>query len=312
LPITIFTVSIIRTRHFLKTRKKKKEQKMSAAPAVRFGDWIGEGWKMFTEQWKAWVLLTLGFLAVLLGPMIVFMVVFYVVLFAAALSQSGSQSSDAAPVLLILFMYAGFFGMMLLLMPLVAFFMGGMYRAAFKQLRGGTLEFRDLFSAKDCYLRVLGATLLVSLLTAIGALFCIIPAFIVAGMFYFTIPLIVDKNMSIGEAMRASMEATKGNLFMFILFFLLVQLIASAGSYLCYVGMLASYPLMFTIHAIAFRDTFGVDGARVFSTAPAPPSSVYAPPQAPGYPPAQINCARCGNLIPSTAGFCPACGNAPR
>jgi len=25
-------------------------------PGARFGDWISEGWKMFTEQWKAWVL----------------------------------------------------------------------------------------------------------------------------------------------------------------------------------------------------------------------------------------------------------------
>jgi len=25
-------------------------------PKVRFGEWIGEGWNMFAEQWKVWVL----------------------------------------------------------------------------------------------------------------------------------------------------------------------------------------------------------------------------------------------------------------
>lgn len=284
----------------------------AAAPAVKLGDWISEGWKMFTEQWKPWVLLALGFLAVLLGPTLIFMIVFYAVLIASMISQAGSQNPDAFPLFLVLVMYAGLFGMMLLLMPAIAYLMGGMYRAAFKQLQGGTLEFRDLFSAKDCFPRVLGAMLLISILTFIGLLLCVIPALIVQTMFVFTIPLIVHRNMSIGEAMRISMEVTKSNLFMFFVFFFVVQLIVSAGSYVCYVGMLATYPLMFTIHAVAYRDLFGVEGARVFSTAPAPASSVYAPPQAHGYPPTQINCTRCGNLIPATAGFCTACGNPPR
>lgn len=281
---------------------------------VRLGDWISEGWNMFTQQWKGWLTLSAGFFAGVIMPMLAFLGVMYVGMFATMMAQQQHprSASPAIPIATLLGFYFGLFVMIIVLLPLTVFLIGGAYRAAFKQLRGGRVEFRDLFSARDCYWRLLGATIVHGLLIFIAAIFCIIPAFIVAGLLFFTVPLIVERNLSIADAIRASRELTQRRLLMFILFAFLVQLIASAGSYLCYVGLLATWPLMFTITAVAYRDCFGVEGAQSFAQAPAPQQAGYGPPPTATSSPVVDEpgtvCPNCQASLPPTAQFCFRCG----
>jgi uncharacterized membrane protein len=184
-----------------------------------------------------------------------------------------------------------------------------MYRSALKQLRGGRIGFGDLFSGSDCFLRLLGATLVAGALGTIGLLLCVIPGLLVGGLFLFTAPLIVDRNLGVIEAMRMSRELTRRNLLLFTLFALVVAIIAWVGSYVCYVGLLVSYPLLFTIMTVAYRDCFGVAGARRFvaPVPPGPPSYASAPPQA--WPPPPAVCLNCQMEVPAQAAFCPRCGS---
>lgn len=269
---------------------------------------------MFTEQWKSWVTLSLGFFVAVVVPIGAFIIIMYAGMFMTMMAQEHPRGAPPQmPLMTFLVFYLGLFALIIVLMPLGAFAMGGAYRAAFKQLRGGRVEFRDLFSARDCYWRLLGATLIHFLLAIIGTMLCVIPAFIVAGLFFFTMPLIVERNLGVFDAMRASRDVTRGNLLMFTLFAFVVQLIASAGSYACYVGLLATWPLMFTINAVAYRDCFGVSGARSFSqttssTQPgyALPPSIYTP--APAPTPQPLACPNCQTSLPATAQFCFNCG----
>jgi zinc ribbon protein len=279
---------------------------------VRFGDWISEGWTMFTRQWKGWVTIATGFFVSVVVPVGAFVVFMYVSLIATSMAQPRTRSAPPQmPVMWFLLFYGGLFALILVLLPLTVLMMGGAYRAAFKQLRGGRVEFRDLFSARDCYWRLLGATLIHSVLSFLGALVCVIPAFIVMGMLFFTLPLIVERDLGVFEAMRASKDLTQRKLLMFILFAFVVQLIASAGSYACYVGLLATWPLMFTITAVAYRDCFGLSGAQSFLPAASSSQTGYAAPPAvyatPIEPPAQV-CPNCQTSLPPTALFCPRCG----
>ena len=280
---------------------------------VRIGDWISEGWNMFTQQWKSWVTLSLGFFVVVILPMMAFFAVMYVMSFATIMSQQQHSrgGTPQMPVAVFLIFYLGLFGVIIVLMPLTVFLIGGAYRAAFKQLRGGRVEFRDLLSARDCYWRLLGAAVIHGALVFIGAMLCIIPAFIVAGLLFFTMPLIVERNLSIADAIRASRELTQRRLWMFVLFAFLVQLIASAGSYLCYVGLLATWPLMFTITAVAYRDCFGVEGARSFAQTPSPQQPGYGQAPVSDPPPVEgtnVVCPNCQAPLPANAQFCFRCG----
>jgi zinc-ribbon domain len=273
---------------------------------------------MFTEQWKGWVTLSLGFFVAVVVPIGAFLLIMYAMMFATITVAGPRGAPPQVPVITILFLYLGIFGLIIVLMPLSVLLMGGAYRAAFKQLRGGRVEFRDLFSARDCYWRLLGAMLIHGVLTALGAMLCIIPAFIVSGLLFFTMPLIVERNLGVFEAMRASREVTQPNLLMFTLFAFVVQLIASAGSYACYVGLLATWPLLFTITSVAYRDCFGVSGARSFlQAAPAQQAGYEAPPAfstpslAQGTPSPAAGthvCSNCQTSLPATAQFCPRCG----
>jgi uncharacterized membrane protein len=287
---------------------------------VRIGDWISEGWNMFTQQWKGWLTLSASFFVVVILPMLVFLGVMYVGMFATMMSQQQSRrGSPEMPIATILGFYLGVFALIIVLLPLTVFLIGGAYRAAFKQLRGGRVEFRDLFSARDCYWRLLGATVIHGALVFIGAMLCILPAFIVGGLLFFTAPLIIERNLTIADAIRASRELTQRRLWMFILFAFLVQLIASVGSYICYVGLLATWPLMFTITAVAYRDCFGVEGAQGFAQAPSSPQQTgYGPPPVNETPPVNeappVNepqpavCPNCQASLPASAQFCFRCG----
>ncbi|MBI3653834.1 MAG: hypothetical protein HY231_22615 [Acidobacteria bacterium] len=252
-------------------------------PQVRFGEWISEGWKMFTEQWKAWVLNTFIYVLICGTPMLAVIIGFYGYLFTQ-LFRNPHGAPAIGPEVFITF-YLALFAVLFLTLFVAAFFIGGMHRAALKQLRGGTVELRDLFSGGSTYFPILIATILTTVLTMIGSALCIIPGFIVGGCLFFTLPLIVDRRLGAIDAMKASYELVKQNLLMFTLFAFVVQLIASAGSYACYVGLLATIPLLFTISAVAYRDTFGVEGARYFTTNAPPAAGGYAPPLEQRYQP---------------------------
>ena len=286
-----------------------------ARPPVKWGDWIGEGWKMFTEQWQGWAKLALGFLLAIVLPTMAVVLVIYIVALASA-AGSRSSTGPVPPDLSIipaLLMLAAYGLLLIWIVPATAFITAGMYRAAFKQLRGGKIEFRDLFSGRDCFFRLLGAMLLEGMLAGIGVLFCIIPAFLVTGLLYFTHPLTVERGLGVTDAMRESYELTKKNLFMFVLFATVVGLLAQIGANACYIGLLATYPLRFTIGAVAYRDSFGMPGARSFLV-PAQAAASYGatletPAAAPPPPPVvEKVCPNCQCPLPASAVFCPRCG----
>ena len=251
---------------------------IDASPTVRFGEWIGEGWNMFAEEWKVWVVNALVLSLVTVVP-IVGTYIFIVVVAAASAGGGGAGLGFA--------MLASIFLGMFVVALLSTYLSGGMYHTAFKQLRGEPISTRDMFAAGDRLPALLGASIVVGILGMIGFLLCVFPVFIVAGALYFTLPLVIERRLSVGEAIQTSRDATRGDLFKFVLFAIVVSLIAQAGSYLCYVGLLATLPLHYTIAAIAYRDCFGVPGARSFASKAAPPHAYGAPPpsgyQPPGY-----------------------------
>ena len=272
----------------------------AAAPAVRW-EWISEGWRMFAEQWQAWVIHMLVYFLIMLVPL----VPFYALVIAAQLAAHGGEPAEP-PVAL----FVGFPIFYLAIILLSAYLMAGSYRAALKQLRGGRIVLGDLFSGGGDFLRMLGALFVLAILSAVGFLLCLLPGFIVWGLFFFTFVLVIDRGLGVFEAMRASYAVTRGNLLMFTLFAFVVWLLASLGAYVCYVGMLVSFPLLFTTTAVAYRDCFGVPGARSFAPPMPPPPPTYWAPSPP--PPPSGSCSRCQAPLPANATFCPRCGGQVR
>ena len=237
-----------------------------ATTTVRW-EWIGEGWNMFVQRWGTWVVHMLVFVLVIVA----ILAPFYIIAIVSTVAAGTSEQPAAPPAIL--------FVAMLIFYPLlflaIAFLTAGTYKTAMKQLRGEPTSLGDLFSGADCFWRVLGAFFLVAILAMIGGIFCIIPGLIVQGLCFYTIPLVVEGKMGPIEAIQTSINATKKDWLMITLFALVVGLIASIGGVLCGIGALVSYPLLFTITSVAYRDVFGVAGATNPQT--------YSPPPPPDY-----------------------------
>ena len=314
----------------------------SAAPEVKWGEWIGGGWQMLLARWQVWVPMMLVFVLAVLIPILP---VYILILGAGLASEGGEAPAAAVGMLAPLVGLAG----LLITLGLSAFMMGGLYRTAFKQMRGETISIGDLFSGKDLTVNMLLTLFLVVLCTMVGALFCVFPAYIVGGLLMFSVPLVVEGKLSPMDALRTSFEKTKGNWLMFTLFAFVLGLIAGVGAFACYIGALFTYPLYFLISAVAYRDVFGVAGVSSAQQIPSsyaspswqqggqasymPPPPQYTPPQVPQYtppqapqsymppqptppaiaPPApvasdQIACPNCNALLARSAKFCNYCG----
>jgi uncharacterized membrane protein len=156
-----------------------------------------------------------------------------------------------------------------------AFFMGGLFKMAFKQLRGESLEISDLFTGRDLFLPLWGASLLISLGVSAGMLFCLLPGLLLSGLWMFTIPLIVDKRMGVLEAMGKSFETLRPHMWSAVGYQIVVGLISALGVLLCGIGIIFTAPITYLAIAILYRQFFpdseGYSGPRL--QMPLPPTA---------------------------------------
>jgi uncharacterized membrane protein len=186
--------------------------------------------------------------------------------------------------------------------------MCGIYLGIFRRLRGEPVELGTLFQGFDYFGPSLIATLLhilpmiamllplyvVILLAPLlmiplqhngeadtATLLVFIAIFAVMGIvivilivllnivFTFAYPLIVDRKLSGGEAVKLSAKAAFANFWQILCLMLLNGLLVFAGALLCYVGIFLVMPLSFAALAIAYTQVFGLGNTQ--SPGPPPP-----------------------------------------
>ena len=119
------------------------------APSVRW-EWISEAWNLFTKQWSVWVLMILVMaLIVFLVEMIIYLPIAGMVAMSASTFPEDGEIPTASvfPVGLLL-LYPVIF---LAIATLMSWLAGGLYNAAFKQLRGEAIGVGDLFSGRAVF-----------------------------------------------------------------------------------------------------------------------------------------------------------------
>lgn len=252
-------------------------------PAVDIGGWISAGWNLFTANWGTWVKMGLVVMLPIL-PGIIGLIVGYVVMLQAIMPQPGMYGGypqQPEPPMAAFALFGASYLFMFFGMFVSMYFQIGFWKAAIKAARGGTPALSDLKGNGHLYMRVLGATIVVQLLVMLGVFACYIGAFVVMGWYLFVMPILIDKDLSIGEAMRQSKEMTAGQMLLYILFAFVTGIVSQLGIYFCIVGIIATIPLHYLVFAVAY--VRNVD-------APAAPASGFpvpaAAPAAPGaWPP---------------------------
>lgn len=104
--------------------------------------------------------------------------------------------------------------------------------------RNDPVDFGDMFEGFHYYLRAVGASLLVGIITFIGFLLLIVPGIIFACKLAFTPYLIIDREMRVFEAMEESWRMTTGHAWQVFLIGLLAIPICIAGLICCFVGII--------------------------------------------------------------------------
>ncbi len=154
-----------------------------------------------------------------------------------------------------------------------SFLLGGLYRMALKELRGGTASPGEIFGATDILPALLGGSLLVGLVTGIGFLLCVLPGLYIAPLLFLTTVIIADNRAGAVDALTQSYNALKGQWLNAFLFGLVLGIINFVGALLCGLGLLVTIPISIVAVAVVYNDFFG-NGSGAFNNAN---SSLYPP-----------------------------------
>jgi len=125
----------------------------------------------------------------------------------------------------------------------------GLYVMAVRRVRQNRVaEIGDVFWGLAHFWRFFGAALLLALLIAIGFVFLIVPGLLLATMWIYVFPLMVDRDIGVFEAMAESRRLVRENDFgQHFVMLLLLAALSIAGSVAGVLGHLLTLPLTFTI-----------------------------------------------------------------
>ena len=241
---------------------------------VNYG-WIGESWSLFTANAGIWIVAVLiSFLA----PTILNLML------TAAFGQASTTATPGLP--------PAFSGLTRQLPPALnifsnilsaawhAFFYGGVYKMAVKQVRGEPIAFGDIFSGGGTFLSMLGFNIVFGLAVGIGFVLLIIPGLIVTALLLPAYALIADGE-SISTAISRSIDGMKQDLWSGVGFVVVLGLLILVSVLPCFLGLLATYPMNFLIAALAYRDMVGMPTGNVPLANPyyqQPQPGVWPPP----------------------------------
>jgi uncharacterized membrane protein len=119
--------------------------------------------------------------------------------------------------------------------------------------RGQKLPIEKLFTSVKKYWEVLGATILVGLIVAVGFIALIVPGLYLALRFQFVIPLIIDKNLDIGAAMKESTRLTNGIKMALFRFDLALLGVIILGAICLGVGVFVAMPVAYLAYIQVYR-----------------------------------------------------------
>lgn len=226
-------------------------------PEISF-DSIGQAWKLLQPNLGTWI-----------GAFVVYVVITGIFnMMQGAISPKDANGAPQIGPLYFLFSLIGF--------VVGQFLLGGLMRMAIATVRTGRAEFGQMFSAGDVIPNLIGAGILTTIATVIGFFLCVVPGLLLSGLFMFVTPLIVDKRMGAIEAITGSLNALKPQMWMALLFVIVLGLVAGAGVLACGVGVLVTAPLALIALAITYNNFFG--GGQTSIQPPMPPSAPIANP----------------------------------
>jgi uncharacterized membrane protein len=195
---------------------------------VSFGNLVKKSWEVLKTQW-----------IFLLGVFIVMMIIQVV--------AQGIQGAlmEFSPGLAILTGFALTVFSMVISMGWVNIYI--------KAARGQTMELGDIFAKYPTFLTFLISSLLVSLLSFIGFIFFIVPGIIIYLKYLFVPYLVIDKEIGVTAAFKASSQMTDGIKWRMIGYIFGFSGLCLLGFLALFVGVFVAFPLIMIAYAVLYN-----------------------------------------------------------
>ena len=141
---------------------------------------------------------------------------------------------------------------------------GGYYIILIRAVRGQNPSLEQIMHVKPFIKGIVITSLLLTVAMMFGALLLIIPAYIIMLGCWFSQLIVIDKNLSGMDALKASWRLSDGHKLNLLGYFILTGFLNFAGMLACGVGVLVTFPMTFI-------------GAIMIYDALAEPGNAYAP-----------------------------------
>jgi len=196
---------------------------MSSENKFTIGEAIGFGWETVKKNLWFWI-----------GISVIYLVL-------TSLNVSFKQDSVNYQVSSII---SGIFGIILSI---------GLVKISLKFIDGKKAEYKDLFTSYRLFWKMLGAQILIGLIVFAGFLLLIVPGIIWSIKYQFAPNFIVDKDMKIMEAMKASAVATEGIKWQLFVLSLAFAGIMILGMIALGIGILVAFPIIWIADCFVYR-----------------------------------------------------------
>jgi hypothetical protein len=156
--------------------------------------------------------------------------------------------------------------------------MGGLYWFFLKLVRGQQADFEDAFAGFTlAFVQLMLASLVSTVLSGVGFIFCILPGIYLAVAWLFTFPLIIDKQLGFWEAMEVSRKVVTRHWWTIFGLLIVNFFLNLAGALVCCIGALVTMPITHAAVMYAYEDIFGTRPATTTSLAPMAPAPAPTP-----------------------------------
>jgi len=139
--------------------------------------------------------------------------------------------------------------------------MAGMMMMGIKHSRGEEISFKSIFNFYHLTGKLSLVGILIYIMTLIGILLLLLPGIYLSVAYMFALPLIVDKNMGVWEAMEHSRKQVTKHWFKAFFLTILLSIIVAISMIPLGIGLFWTIPLMFvTLYGLIYPLMF--DGAE--------------------------------------------------
>ncbi|WNG80868.1 hypothetical protein C6A86_022105 [Mycobacterium sp. ITM-2016-00316] len=223
------------------------------APAYRVGEAVSWAWNKFSKNAAAILVPTLVFgvvYAVLQGVIQTISTAFSTV--DSSSYGDGYSASISMGLGGIVVSVIGGIITVIVAAVVQSAYIGGMLDIA----NGQPVEIGSFFKPRNV-VNVIIASVLSSIIVAIGVLLCIVPGVIATIMLFFTTAVVVDRNVSGIDGLSTSFNMAKANFGPVALTWLTTIGIGILGVLACLVGLIVAYPVIALVTVYAYRKLSG-------------------------------------------------------